>query len=214
VKMTLFASLPKNSASLLIGPPLAGEKSIIYNYLQKSLEGGDPVVFVSTDRSPEDMKKDMLQMKLFVTKFETEKKLLYIDCCSKQTDESIKDTESIRRVSGPLALNEISIALSDIEREFIRKSPSHKVIFNSLSTVLMYSNPQTVGRFLQVIIARVKKAGGSILLTLEEGMHDEKVIVTIEHLMDAIIHVKKEEGKVLVRADGVSGAEGWSEFSG
>jgi archaellum biogenesis ATPase FlaH len=104
--------------------------------------------------------------------------------------------------------------LSDIEREFIRMSQTHRVIFNSLSTVLMYSNPQTVGRFLQVIIARVKKAGGSILLTLEEGMHDEKVIITIEHLMDAIIHVKKEEGKVLVRADGVPGAEGWSEFSG
>jgi KaiC/GvpD/RAD55 family RecA-like ATPase len=212
--MTFFSSIPNNSASLLIGPPLAGEKSIIYNYLQKSLEGGDPVVFVSTDKSPEDMKRDMLQMKLFVTKFETAKLLKYIDCYSKQTDESIKDTGCIRRISGPLALNEISIALSDIEREFIRMSQTHRVIFNSLSTVLMYSNPQTVGRFLQVIIARVKKAGGSILLTLEEGMHDEKVIITIEHLMDAIIHVKKEEGKVLVRADGVPGAEGWSEFSG
>jgi KaiC/GvpD/RAD55 family RecA-like ATPase len=212
VKMTFFSSIPNNSASLLIGPPLAGEKSIIYNYLQKSLEGDEPVVFVSTDKSPEDIKKDMLQMKIFVTKFETEKRLIYIDCCSKQTDESIKDTNCIRRVSGPLALNEMSIALSDIERDFIRKSPSHKVIFNSLSTVLMYSNPQTVGRFLQVIIARVKKAGGSILLTLEEGMHDEKVIVTIEHLMDVIIHVKKEEDKVIVRADGIAGFEKWSGF--
>jgi hypothetical protein len=76
----------------------------------------------------------------------------------------------------------------------------------------MYSNPQMVGRFLQVIIAKVKKAGGSVLLTLEEGMHDEKVIVTIEHLMDVIIHVKKEEDKVLVRADGVAGLERWSEL--
>jgi KaiC/GvpD/RAD55 family RecA-like ATPase len=210
--MTLFTSLPKNSASLLIGPPLAGEKNFIYSYLRKSLESGEPAAFISTDKSPEDIKKEMLQMKMFVTKFETDKMLRYIDCFSKQTDESIKDTDCVKRVSGPLALNEISIALSDIERDFLRLNSSHKVIFNSLSTVLMYSNPQMVGRFLQVIIAKVKKAGGSVLLTLEEGMHDEKVIVTIEHLMDVIIHVKKEEDKVLVRADGVAGLERWSEL--
>jgi KaiC/GvpD/RAD55 family RecA-like ATPase len=155
----------------------------------------------------------MLRLKIFVTKFETDKLLKYIDCCSKQTDETINDTDCIRRISGPLALNEISIALSDIERDFIRISPTHKVIFNSLSTLLMYSNPQMVSRFLQVIIARVKKAGGSILLTIEEGMHDEKVIVGIKHLMDAIIYVKNEEEKILVRMDGAPGFEKWSEFS-
>ncbi|MBU2561166.1 MAG: RAD55 family ATPase [Nanoarchaeota archaeon] len=212
--MTLTTSLPKNSAALLIGPPLSGEKQVLFSYLLESLNNSTPVLLISTDKSPEEIKKDMLQMKIFVTKFETAKLLKYIDCYSKQTDESIKDTDCIRRVSGPLALNEISIALSDIERDFIRLNPAHNVIFSSLSTLLMYSNPQMVGRFLQVIIAKVKKAGGSILLTMEEGMHDEKVIVTIEHLMDAIIHVKKEGDKTMIRADGVPGFEKWSEFSG
>ncbi|NQU79654.1 hypothetical protein HQ545_07835 [Candidatus Woesearchaeota archaeon] len=211
--MTLSASIPKNSAALLIGPPLTGEKKVIYNYISDALNDNTPVLLISTDKSPEEIKKDMLQHKIFITKFETKKTMKYIDCYSQQTDELIKDTPSIRRVSGPLALNEISIALSDIEKEFIRLGQHHNIIFNSLSTLLMYSNPQMVGRFLQVIIAKVKKAGGSILLTMEEGMHDEKVIVTIEHLMDAIIHVKKEEEKIMIRADGISGMEKWSEFS-
>ncbi|MFH1668447.1 MAG: RAD55 family ATPase [Candidatus Woesearchaeota archaeon] len=211
--MTFLTKIPTNSASLLIGPPLAGKKNVIYSYIQESLTNKEPLLFISTDKSPEEMKKDMIKSKIFVTKHETEGILKYIDCYTHQTDETAKDTDSIRRVSGPLALNEISIALSDIEREFIRKNPSHKVIFNSLSTVLMYSNPQMVGRFLQVIIAKIKKAGGSILLTMEEGMHDEKVIVTIEHLMDAVIHVKKEEDKTMIRMDGVPGFESWAEFA-
>ena len=212
--MTILTKIPTNSALLLIGPPLAGEKQLIYKYMQESLNNNTPVLLISTDKSPEEIKKEMLKSKIFMTKFETDGILKYIDCYSHQTDELLKDTDVIRRVSGPLALNEISIALSDIERDFIKLNPQHNIIFSSLSTLLMYSNPQMVGRFLQVIIAKIKKAGGSILLTMEEGMHDEKVIVTIEHLMDVIIHVRKDEDKTLIRADGIQGFEKWSEFGG
>ncbi len=212
--MTLTSSIPKNSASLLIGPPLAGEKHIIYRYVQESLAKKEPVLFVSTDRSPEAMKSEMTKDRIFLTKYETDGNLKYIDCYSHQTDEFLKDTGATRRVSGPLALNEISIAMSDIERKFIRINPQHLVIFDSLSTMLMYANPQMVGRFLQTIIAKIKKAGGSILLTMKEGMHDEKVVVTIEHLMDVVVHVKKDKGKTMMRADGLPGFDRWSKFGG
>jgi hypothetical protein len=69
-----------------------------------------------------------------------------------------------------------------------------------------------VGRFLQVIIAKVKNAGGSILFTMEEGMHDEKVVITIEHLMDAVIHIKKDAGNILVKAECLKGFEDWMPF--
>jgi peptidoglycan/xylan/chitin deacetylase (PgdA/CDA1 family) len=69
-----------------------------------------------------------------------------------------------------------------------------------------------VGRFLQILIAKIKNAGGSVLFTLEEGMHDPKDMVTIEHLMQAIIHVKKEKEKIVIKADGISGFEDWKEI--
>ena len=101
--------LPKNSAALLIGPPLAGEKHVLHKYMETSLTE-EPLVFITTDKSPEEIKKNMIKNKIFLTKYETESKLKYIDCYSHQTDDSAKNTPTITRISGPLALNEISIA--------------------------------------------------------------------------------------------------------
>ena len=73
----------------------------------------------------------------------------------------------------------------------------------------MYTNPQTVGRFVQVLVSRIKKAGGSVLFSIEEGMHEQSAIITVEHLMDCIIEVKKEKGKTLVKARGIEGFDAW-----
>lgn len=210
--MLLFKNLPENSAMILVGPPLSGGRHVLYDYMLDGLEKNEPVLFISTDRSPEQIKKDLIKDKIFVTKYEENDFLKYIDCYSHQTEELLKDTDCIKRISGPLALNEISIALSEIEAEFFRKSKKHRIIFSSLSTVLMYSNPQMVGRFIQVLIAKIKKANGSVMFAMEEGMHDPKVIVTIEHLMDAIIHVKKEKDAIMIKADGIKGLGDWKVF--
>ncbi len=200
-------NLPPNSASIVVSPPLSGKKEFIYNYLQETLKNKEPVIFLSTDTSPEDIKKELVKNKIFYGPYA--KILRFVDCFSQQAGSQVQDTTDTKRISGPLALNEISIAVSKIEAEFSKLNPKHRIIFDSLSTLLMYSNPQMVGRFLQIQIAKIKKAGGSILFTLEEGMHDKKAMITIEHLMQAIIHIKKEQNKVLIKADGIQGFEEW-----
>ena len=199
-----------NSANIVISPPLAGTSQFLYLSLKESLKSKIPVLIILTDKSPEDFKKDLLKNKMFIGANEAQENLMFVDCYSRNTGGDVKDSNSIKRVSGPLAMNEISIAVSEAERKFIKKSEKHLVILDSLSTLLMYSNPQAVGRFIQVLIAKIRQAGGSVIFTLEEGMHDEKVMVTIEHLMNSIIHVKLSDGKVLVKASGISGFEDWT----
>ena len=202
--------LPPNSASILVGPPLSGKKELLYNYMLEGLKNKEPVLFILTDISSEDIKKELVKNKIFYGPYANI--LRFVDCFSQQGGSQVHDTSDTKRVSGPLALNEISIAVSKIEVEFFKLNPKHRIIFDSLSTLLMYSNPQMVGRFLQIQIAKIKKAGGSILFTLEEGMHDKKVMITIEHLMQAIIHIKKEQNKVLIKAEGIEGFEEWKEL--
>jgi KaiC/GvpD/RAD55 family RecA-like ATPase len=207
--MQLFQKLGSCGAAIVLGPPLSGKESIIQGFVSSGLAKDEPVLFITTDKSSEELKKELLAKKIYYGG-----RMKFIDCYSKQTNELCKDTDDTKRVSGPLALNEISIALSDAEVEFIKKNPKHKVVFDSLSTVLMYTNPQTVGRFAQVLVARIKKAGGSVLFSLEEGMHEPGAIVTIEHLMDCIIEVKKEKGKIFVKARGIDGFDDWKELKG
>lgn len=202
--------LPPNSASILIGPPLSGKKEFLYKYMLERLKDKEPVIFLSTDTSPEDIKKDLVKNKIFYGTYS--KILRFIDCYSQQAGNNLEDTNDTKRVSGPLAFNEVSIVLSHLEREFYNINPKHHIIFDSLSTILMYSNPQMMGRFLQILVAKIKNAEGSILFTLEEGMHEQKDIITIEHLMNVIIHIKHEKGKTLVMADGVDGLDDWTEL--
>ncbi|HKZ50023.1 MAG TPA: ATPase domain-containing protein [Candidatus Nanoarchaeia archaeon] len=210
--MVLDKILP-NSAVAIIGLPLGGKEQLVLGFVQLKLKAKEPILMLSTDKSPEDIKKEFLKSKVFIGSSETDGMLAFIDCYSAQVGESAKSTPSIKSVPGPLALNEISIALSEIEKEFLKKNQRHNIIFNSVSTLLMYSNPQAIGRFLQVIIAKAKKAGGTILLTLEEGMHAPDVLVSMEHLVDEIIFVKSKDGKLFVKARGVKGFEDWKEFT-
>lgn len=202
--------LPTNSASIVVGPPLSGKKQLLFNYMIEGLKNKEPVIFLLTDTSPEEIKRELVKNKIFYGPFA--KILRFIDCYSQQAGNPIQDTIDTKRISGPIALNEISIALAQLEAEFYKISPKHRIIFDSLSTLLMYSNPQMVGRFLQVLIAKIRNAGGSVLFTLEEGMHKPQDMITIEHLMQAIIHVKKEKEKIMIKADGIEGFEDWSKL--
>lgn len=202
--------IPRHSASLLISPPLAGKREFLFSYIKDSLKNNIPVIFLLTDTSPEDIKKKLVKEKIYYSRHKGI--LRFIDCYSMQVGEDAKDTEEIIRVSGPLALNEISIAIAQIESELYKKSKEHIIIFDSLSTLFMYSNPQMVGRFLQVQAAKIKKAKGSVIFTLEQGMHDEKDRITIEHLMDSIIYLKKEDKKIKAKAKGIGGFSVWKEL--
>ncbi len=204
-------NLPPNSASILVGPPLSGKKELLFSHMIESLKAKEPVIFILTDTSPEEIKKELVKAKIFYGPYV--QILKFIDCYSQQAGIQVQDTADTLRTSGPVALNELSIAIARIEAEFFKINPKHKIIFDSLSTLLMYSNPQMVGRFLQVTIAKIRQAGGSILFTLEQGMHKKQDIITIEHLMNAIIHIKHEKGKILIKAAGIPGLEAWTELT-
>jgi KaiC/GvpD/RAD55 family RecA-like ATPase len=208
----ILEKIPQNSAVVVISPPLEGKEVLVSNSIKDDLKEKVPVLIISTDKSAEDFKNELVKEKIFFGDAESKGLLAFIDCYSMHVGEAVKNTSSIKRVPGPLALNEISVALSDIEKEFFRKSPKHCIVFNSLSTMLMYSNPQAIGRFVQVVIAKIKKAGGSAFFTLEEGMHTPDVIVMMEHMMDYIVFVKRENGKLFVKAKGLDGFEDWGEF--
>ena len=152
----------------------------------------------------------MVKNKIFYSRYGSI--LRFVDCYSHQTGNIIPDTVDTKRVAGPLALNEMSIALADTERSFLKNKSRHLVIFDSLSTLIMYSNSEMVARFIQVLIAKVKNQGGSIFFTIEQGLHDSKAVITMEHLMDGIIEVKKDRNKILFKVKGQNDDK-WNELN-
>ena len=194
--------MAEKTATLILSKPLEGKREFIESQVRTMIKENRTILFVLTDKNPGQAKKELLESKIFF------KSIYFVDCYSMQTDGECKEEENVKYASGPLALNEISIAISEFEREFLKTETPYTIIFDSLSTLLMYSNANAIARFLQILIAKIKNFGGNVVFTMEEGMHDPKDIATIEHLMEEITEIKKEKNKVFFKEAG----EDWMEL--
>jgi len=192
------------TSSIVLSKPLEGKEDFILNYAHEILKEGKELVFVLTDRDVEEMKLQLEKNKINF------KDIYFIDGYSMQNLGKVNQSKNIKNVSGPMALNEMSIAISNFGRDFLKEHKTFSIIFDSLSTLLIYSNGDAIARFLQVLIGKIKNFNGEILFTLEAGMHDQKTLVTIEHLMDNITEVKIESGKVYAKSYGKD--ESWKEL--
>ncbi|MCD6547271.1 MAG: hypothetical protein J7K22_01815 [Nanoarchaeota archaeon] len=185
-----------NGAYVIISPPLSGKKDFLIK-----LACLKPTIFITTDSSPEEIIQKVKNNELY-----------FIDCFTNNIGEDQPNTQNIIRVPGPLALNEISVALTQLETKMFKEEKEHFVIINSASTFLMYSNPQAIARFLQVLLAKIKRTNGTAFVSIEEGMHDDKVLMLMKHLMDGAIMLKEENGKHFVFVKGIKELEKWNDL--
>jgi len=199
----LGGGLPARANMLFYGGPMTGKKPLLMQFVYEGLKMGIPSIFVLTDHSYEDWKKMMLQSGWALTPYEQKKIIRVIDCYSKQFDPDIKETDIISYTETPSAINSISLHLTKAQADLSNKKETHRIAFHSLSSLLEATNPQTVFRFLQFMIGKFRKANATCVYALEKGMHDEKDVAMITHLMDGLIEF--EGGKL--RVDGVIGAD-------
>ncbi|MDL5502955.1 MAG: recombinase RecA, partial [Candidatus Methanoperedens sp.] len=109
-----------------------------------------------------------------------------VDCVTKTLGVASVENENIKIASSPVDLTGIGVKISQFFEEYFRKKSIQKtqLHINSLSTILMYSNIQTVFRFLHVFTGRIKAQGSLGIYILESGMHDEQAISTLKQLFD------------------------------
>jgi len=103
-------------------------------------------------------------------------------------------------------LTGIGVRIGQFFEDFLlkKKIPKIQLHINSLSTILMYSNIQTVFRFMHVFTGRIKVAGALGIFVIESGMHDEKDIITLKQLFDGMIEIKSENDGNFIRVIGLS----------
>ncbi|HMB44669.1 MAG TPA: recombinase RecA, partial [Candidatus Methanoperedens sp.] len=158
----------KGSNIMLIGPPMSG-KELILNFIMYhgAAINENAVITVTTRESTlhilEWFKENELNLPL--------DRIGIIDCVSKTLGGAVKEDENIRIASSPVDLTGIGVKISYFFEEFITKKNIRKnqLHMNSLSTILMYSNIQTVFRFLHVFTGRIKSIGGLGIYLIESG---------------------------------------------
>ena len=138
-----------------------------------------------------------------------------VDCVSQMFDNNIVETKNIKIVNSPVDLTGIGVKISQFFEDFYIKKNIHNIQLhiNSLSTIMMYSNLQTVFRFLNVYTGRIRAAEGLGIYVIESGVHDEKSIATLKQLCDGLIEVKSEKDRNFLRIVISSGkSTPWFEY--
>ena len=193
-------SVPEDSSILVLGPPKSGKTTFGLQFIFEGLQTNEHGIYIVTNTFPEDVVKrfesignmdEALQNGL----------LKFLDCYTAYTGVQKGNTVFIVRVSSPTALTEMGIALSQIMKQ-IPKNSKLRIVFDSVSTLLLFNTSKRVENFIQNIIGKIKGFGASSMFILEEGMHDKKDVTTINSLLDALIHFKKENEKREIELEG------------
>ncbi len=197
-----IGGIKKGSNIILIGPPMSGKEVILYYIMYQGMKNDNAIITVTTRESATHILEWFKEHKLSLPL----SRVGIVDCVTKTLGGAVVESENIKIASSPVDLTGIGVKISQFLEEFFMKKNIRKVQLhiNSLSTILMYSNIQTVFRFLHVFTGRIKAMGAMGIYVIDSGMHDEQAIATLKQLLDGMIEIKSEDDKNFIRIVGLS----------
>jgi KaiC/GvpD/RAD55 family RecA-like ATPase len=167
---------PDRAAILAVGPPGIGKEALGYKFTFAGLVQDDFCVY-ATSLSVRDVVQDVQAFGI---------------------DMSQKVPFWFAGGGGQVQYNVNDLAgLSFNVKEVLRKNSGQRtrLVIDSFSPLLMLNPPETVYKFLSQLIAEVKNYDATLFGTLEEGMHEPKVLAAMQLLFDGVIELRfYEEG--------------------
>lgn len=179
---------------LFTGPPLSGKRSIMMDILAAGTERDEGAIVVTTKDGADRVLRDYEKR----TPYEG-KPVAVVDCVTRQQGGDTRESDRIKYASSPVDMTGIGIKLSEFLEAFgDRGIERNRVMVHSLSTLLMYSDLQTVFRFLHVFTGRVQSVDGLGLYSIDSTAHDDQAMNTLKQLFDGIVTVP-EDGEPEIR---------------
>ncbi len=179
----LQGGLPSQSSVLLYGSPGVGKSTFAVNFLYEGLKNGEKCIYVNSVDSIEALFKKTKLNKINLSPYE--KNLVIIDSYSCKSNKKSNAKYAIRSLADITSLNiEIKKAMQDAD---FKKG---RIVIDSLSDFLLYGEKRSIYKFLQILRSRVMETDSVALIVVEEGLHDESVLSTLNFLTDGTIKMQ------------------------
>jgi len=176
---------------LLSGPPLTGKRGLALDVLAEGTKHGDGAIIVTTKDNADRVLND------YGKRVDVENRpVAVVDCVTRQQGvNDVRDDDRIKYASSPVDMTGIGIKLSEFLQMFYQDEgiERNRVMLHSLSTLLMYSDLQTVFRFLHVFTGRIQSVNGLGLFAIDSTAHDDRTMNTLKQLFDGIVTVSEDE---------------------
>ncbi len=194
----LKGGIPLKSNVLVYAPPFIGREIILKRFALSGLEEGDDIIFVLTDKSFKDMSEEMKKLDEKFSEYESQGRIRYIDVYS--TGVELQETgEWVTFVDSPINRERIASSIIQLIK---KEGKRYRLVFDSLSTLIVYSDAKAVFRFLQVLSGMCKRSNVTSMFSMTRGMHEEIEVQTIKHLMDGVIEMREEGARFQLRVQG------------
>lgn len=177
---------PNPANVIIIGPSGTEKAAFAYEFAGAAKEENAYIVCGSS--SPADIIKKASTMGIDLNNVK------FIDCYSSTLGKGQEQgSEKVTVVPGPSALNDISLALNEAINESAGKRM--RVIFDTLSTFVLYNSKDSMKKFLSLVGGRLKNAQATTLYLIDEGVHDKQLLSLMEHGMDQVYTIQEKSGK-------------------
>lgn len=205
----LGGGIPPGNAVLLFAPPGSGKTTLCKRFAATAAGKNSNVAYISTGQPFDEFESDLKAAGCAIDK----KKCVFIDCYSwRQPGENPAPSKNVFVMSSITDLNEIMRA---VDKGITGLGGVNAIVLDSISDLVLYSTPQSVYKFLQMLQGEVVKNKAAALMALEYGLHEEQVNNTINYIFNGVVEMKSNEGRELrvSRMSGVSHHLKWVKYS-
>jgi len=185
-------SLPDASSILVSGDPGSGKTTLAQQILYDELCRLKPCIIITYDTFPSNIIERMKEFGWDPKKYQSMNKLDFVDCYS----ATAGITEGV--VPQPFDLTSVSIYLTAVMERLGNRDIT--IVLDSLIPIFSETESKHAISFIQSIAAKVKKAGGKLILTLSTGSVHPELFHKVESLVDGVVELRMvEEGQMLRR---------------
>ncbi len=181
------ATVPPGTNLLVAGAPLSGKRRLALSGLAEGATQDEGSVLITVRDTAEVILEEFRRQ---LADPETAR-VGVVDCITNHQGRSESNTDRVRYASSPTDLTGIGIEFSELLEEFHGRGTGRtRVALDSLSPLLIYSDLQTVFRFLHVLTSRIEDADAVGIHTIESTAHDAETINTLKQLFDGVVELE------------------------
>ena len=188
----MLGGLPVASLCLLLGPPGAGKSILSKRFLYTGVEEKKSGFLVATSEGEDRV---IETMQTFDWNRGVDKHLHVLDCYSWKSGEP-KSKYSASLTS----LTDVSVGITSIIDDFgVQPEDGSRIVIDSFTDVINYGGAERALRLLDTVHTKLQTRGVTGLVLLEEGVHDEKTVKSVEYATDGTIRMKfSEQGRFMM----------------
>lgn len=184
--------IPENTITLLYGPPKTGKSIFCYQFMYQGLIDQEPCLYLMSDYTLDQLSQRMMGFNWFIENYIQDKMLFVVDTASRLSMEVPRETYTYK-VSSPQNPTDMMVKVNEGIKFTCQRSARFRAILDSLTSLFIYNPPLLIIRVLKMYIQRIKKAGGTGIITYAAGSMDKNIETMLKNSADNIIYLSQSQ---------------------